>query len=51
MFDRLTVEYLRSPSAADSWHSRKGFTGSTKAVEAFVHEFDKGQVARLTHFF
>ena len=50
-FIGVTVEYLRSPSAADSWHSRKGFTGSPKAVEAFVHEFDRGQVARLTHFF
>ena len=50
-FIGVTVEYLRSPSAADSWHSRKGFTGSPKAVEAFIHEYDKGQVARLTHFF
>jgi hypothetical protein len=50
-FIGVTVEYLRSPSSSDSWHSRKGFTGSPKAVEAFVHEFDKGQVARLTHFF
>ena len=47
----VTIEYLRSPSAADSWHSRKGFTGVNKAVEAFVHEFNKGQVARLTHYF
>tara|TARA_B110000444_G_scaffold175400_1_gene164092 strand:+ start:1326 stop:2405 length:1080 start_codon:yes stop_codon:yes gene_type:complete len=50
-FIGVTVEYLRSPSSADSWHSRKGFTGSPKAVEAFIHEFDTGQVARLTHYF
>jgi len=50
-FIGVTVEYLRSPSAADSWHSRKGFTGASKAVEAFIHEHDNGQVARLTHFF
>ena len=50
-FIGVTVEYLRSPSAADSWHSRKGFTGSPKAVEAFIHSKTQGQVARLTHFF
>jgi len=50
-FIGVTVEYLRSPSAADSWHSRKGYTGSPKAVEAFIHEREQGQVARLTHFF
>ena len=50
-FIGCTVEYLRSPSAADSWHSRKGYTGSPKAVEAFIHSKTQGQVARLTHFF
>ena len=35
-FVGVTVEYLRSPSSADSWHSRKGYTGSPKAVEGFV---------------
>ena len=46
----LTVEYLRSPSAADPWHSRNGYV-SPKAVEGFIHSFDKGQVCRLTHYF
>ena len=46
----VTVEYLRSPSSADSWHSRKGFC-SQKAVEGFVHEKESGQVARLVHYF
>ena len=50
-FIGCTVEYLRSPSSADSWHSRKGYTGSPKAVEAFIHSKTQGQVARLTHFF
>jgi len=50
-FIGVTVEYLRSPSAADSWHARKGYIGTPTAVEAFVHSVDKGQVARLTHFF
>jgi hypothetical protein len=49
-FIGITVEYLRSPSSADSWHHRKGYVSQT-AVEGFIHDFEKGQVARLTHFF
>lgn len=45
-----SVEYLRSPSSNDSWHSRKGYC-SLKAVEGFIHEKEKGQVARLVHYF
>ena len=47
----VTVEYLRSPSSADSWHSRKGFTGIPKGVEGFIHHKEHGQIARLTHYF
>ena len=47
----VTVEYLRSPSSSDSWHSRKGFTGTPRAVEGFIHEKDSGQTARITHYF
>ena len=47
----VTVEYLRSPSGTDSWHSRKGYTGIPKAVEGFLHEKNSGQVARITHYF
>ena len=50
-FIGVTVEYLRSPSGTDSWHSRKGFTGVPKAVEGFIHEKNSGQVARITHYF
>ena len=50
-FIGVTVEYMRSPSGTDSWHSRKGFTGVPKAVEGFLHEKDSGQVARLVHYF
>tara|TARA_R110002072_G_scaffold200992_1_gene358696 strand:+ start:1177 stop:2307 length:1131 start_codon:yes stop_codon:yes gene_type:complete len=46
-----TVEYLRSPSGTDSWHSRKGFTGVPKAVEGFLHSEFNGQIARITHYF
>tara|TARA_Y100001972_G_C7653727_1_gene328924 strand:+ start:1388 stop:2476 length:1089 start_codon:yes stop_codon:yes gene_type:complete len=50
-FIGVTVEYMRSPSSADSWHSRKGFTGAPKACEGFIHHKESGQVARLTHYF
>ena len=46
----VTVESLRSPSEADSWHYRNGYI-SPVAVEGFVHHKKFGQVARLTHFF
>ena len=50
-FIGVTVEYMRSPSGTDSWHSRKGFSCNQKAVEGFLHSFGSGQVARLTHYF
>jgi hypothetical protein len=49
-FINVTVESLRSPSEADSWHYRNGYI-SPCAVEGFIHSKNNGQVARLTHFF
>mgnify|MGYP005990277497 FL=1 len=49
-FINVTVETLRSPSPADSWHYRNGYI-SKEAVEAFIHSKEFGQVARLTHFY
>ena len=48
-FIGVTVEYLRTPSASDSWHHRNGYIGAKKAVEAFIHSKRHGQVARITH--
>jgi hypothetical protein len=50
-FIGVTCESLRSPSGSDSWHSRKGYIGSPKAVEGFIHHKKHGQCARLTHLF
>lgn len=47
----VTVEYLRSPSASDSWHSKMGFQHAPKGIEAFVHHPVYGQVSRITHLF
>lgn len=45
----VCVEYLRSPSGTDAWHSRNGYL-SNKAIEAFVHDVQEGQVCRLTQY-
>lgn len=50
-FVGVTVEYLRSPSNADSWHDINGYTGCKKAIEGFIHSKENGQIARLTHYF
>lgn len=47
----VTVETVRSPSATDSWHCKRGYTGVPKAIEGFIHSREQGQVARLTHHF
>jgi hypothetical protein len=47
----ITVESLRSPSGTDSWHHRNGYQHAPKAVEAFLHSKDNGQIARITHIF
>lgn len=47
----VTVEYLRSPSAADSWHHIHGFQHAPKGIEAFVHHKEFGQVSRISHLF
>lgn len=50
-FINVTVESLRSPSGADSWHDRNGYKGSPKAVEGFIHCKLNGQICRITHIF
>lgn len=45
----VTVEYVRTPSESDSWHSTNGYVGAKKAIEAFIHSKEHGQVARITH--
>jgi hypothetical protein len=47
----VCVEALRSPSGTDSWHHRNGYDHAPKAIEAFIHCKEHGQIARLTHIF
>lgn len=44
---QITIEYMRSPSGADGWHSRNGYH-APKSIEGFIHHKDNGQIARLT---
>lgn len=46
-----TVEYLRTPSAPDRWHSDNGYVWAPQAIEWFIHDKTNWQVCRLTHFF
>jgi len=47
----VCVESFRSPSGTDSWHHRNGYQHSPKAIEAFIHHNEYGQIARLTEIF
>ncbi len=47
----VNVESFRSPSGTDSWHHRNGYQHAPKAIEAFIHHKDNGQIARLTEIF
>jgi hypothetical protein len=47
----VCVEALRSPSGTDGWHHRKGYCHSPKAIEGFIHDFEHGQLQRLTFLF
>lgn len=45
----VTVESIRSPSSPDSWHYKSGYAHAPKAIEAFIHHPEHGQVARISH--
>jgi hypothetical protein len=47
----ITVESSRSPSGTDSWHHKNGYEHASKAIEAYLHHPQYGQIARLTHKF
>ena len=47
----VTLETLRSPSGADSWHHRNGYQHAPVAVEAYIHHKNQGQVCRITENF
>jgi len=50
-YGSVCVESFRSPSGTDSWHHRNGYQHSPKALEAFIHHKEEGQIARITNIF
>lgn len=50
-YQGVTVEAVRSASGTDSWHHRNGYQHNVKAIEAFLHHSEHGQIARFTHIF
>ena len=47
-----TIESLRSPSGADSYHHKCGYQSSNNlAIESFLFHKEHGQVSRITHLF
>ncbi|TIU88819.1 MAG: hypothetical protein E5W06_00175 [Mesorhizobium sp.] len=48
--EHVNIEYVRSPSAPDSWHDRNGYV-NRQAVECFLYHPQLGQRARFTEFF
>lgn len=46
----VQIEYLRSPTTPDVWHYDNGHV-NIAGMEAFIHDFYKGQIARLNHNF
>ena len=47
-----TLSSFRSPSPADSWHHKMGYTSSNnQGIEGVIFSKRNGQVARITHLF
>lgn len=44
----VTVETVRSVSAADNWHHKHGYQHAPEAIEAYLHHKEKGQIIRFT---
>ena len=45
----VNVTYITSPSAADAWHSEKGFVGSIKGAEGFIYNKEEGLIGTVIH--
>lgn len=46
----VNIEFLRSPSVPDSWHSRNGYI-NMPAIEGFIHSKNNGRIAQFTHHY
>lgn len=50
-FPGVTLQYMRSPSAGDAWHVKKGFVGAPQAIDSFVFGAEYGQKIHASHVF
>lgn len=50
-YGSVCIESFRSPSGTDSWHHRNLYQHAPRAIEAFLHHKEQGQIARITHIF
>ena len=48
--DGVTIRYLRSLSATDTWHFDKGFIGTPRSAEGFLWDKEDGIVAQFPAF-
>jgi len=47
----VTLQYMRSPSAADHWHQKMGYVGAPQAIDSFVFHPEDGQVTHTSCVF
>lgn len=47
----VTFESMRSPSPADSWHSRNWYEWAPMGIDAFIFHPEFWQVSRISHLF
>lgn len=50
-YSGVTVTTTRSASGTDSWHDKKGYSHNKKAIEGYLHDKEKGQIAAFTYPF
>lgn len=47
----VTVEYMRSPSAADDYHQKHGYVGAPEAIDAFIFHPKWGKMDHMSCVF
>lgn len=45
----LKIEYLPSLTAPDAWHHSKGFIGTVRGAQAYVHNASRGRIATFPY--
>lgn len=48
-YQGVTIRFMSSLSGTDSWHHKKGYTGSKRAAEAYLWDSEKGLKGNLIY--